>query len=188
MRSLAGKLLVASPILEDTNFSRSVVLICTHDTGGAFGLILNRVLSAPVQRYLPDWTGPLAAPEVLFAGGPVDVTSAFVLGRGAVADANTWVAAVLTGDERASVGMVDLDRVDELRATGVAEFRVYRGYAGWVGGQLEAELLGESWFVVDAKPDDVFATEPDGLWRAVLRRQHGRPALFADYPDDVTLN
>lgn len=187
-RSLAGKLLVASPILDDPNFARSVVLICTHDRDGAFGLVLNRPLPVPVQEYLPDWSGPLALPGVMFNGGPVDVTSAFGLGRGVTA-ADSWLSPPIGDHGQAQLGMVDLDQTDVLAAAGIEEFRVYSGYAGWVSGQLEAELLTDAWFVVDALPSDPFTSEPERLWHEVLRRQtRGRVAMFAYYPDDPLVN
>ncbi len=42
--------------------------------------------------------------------------------------------------------------------------------------------------VLDAEPADVFASEPDELWRAVLRRQSGRLAWLATAPDDLSAN
>ena len=187
-RSLAGKLLVASPILDDPNFARSVVLICTHDRDGAFGLVLNRPLHAGVDQYLPAWSGPLAHPGVIFSGGPVDVTAAFGLARGVVPE-SWWLSPPVGAAGAAQTGMVDLDRVDALVAAGVEEVRVYSGYAGWVGGQLEGELLTESWFVVDALPADPFTASPDGLWHEVLRRQsRGDLSIFAYYPDDPQVN
>ena len=62
------------------------------------------------------------------------------------------------------------------------------GYAGWSPGQLEAEINEGAWYVISAQPGDVFAPEPDRLWRQVLRRQEGDMAFLATYPDDPTLN
>ena len=53
--SFAGKLLVATPLLGDRHFARTVVLVCTHDRDGAFGLVLNRPMAEPVAVHLPDW-------------------------------------------------------------------------------------------------------------------------------------
>jgi putative transcriptional regulator len=187
-RSLAGKLLVASPILDDPNFARSVVLICTHDRDGAFGLVLNRPLREQVTEYLPGWSGSLVAPEVIFSGGPVDVTSAFGLARG-VATEGAWLSPPLGAAGEAQTGMVDLDAIDALVAAGIEAVRVYSGYAGWVGGQLESELLTDSWFVVDALPADPFTAAPDTLWHEVMRRQtHGELAMFGYYPDGPRVN
>ena len=40
----------------------------------------------------------------------------------------------------------------------------------------------------DDTADDVFADDPDELWRDVLRRQPGRLAWLAEAPDDLSLN
>jgi putative transcriptional regulator len=42
--------------------------------------------------------------------------------------------------------------------------------------------------VLAAQPGDVFAPDPDRLWRQVLRRQEGDLAFLATYPDDPSLN
>ena len=187
-RSLAGKLLVASPILDDPNFARSVVLICTHDRDGAFGLVLNRPLRAQVTEYLPAWSGPLVPPLKIACGGSVDVTSAFGLARGVTGEA-TWVSPPIGAVGAAQAGMVDLDAIEALVAAGIDAVRVYSGYAGWTAGQLEGELLTESWFVVDAVPADPFTATPEMLWHEVLRRQsRGDLAMFGYYPDDPRVN
>ena len=65
---------------------------------------------------------------------------------------------------------------------------MFVGYAGWAAGQLEAELEAHAWFVVDLDPADPFASIPEQLWRDVLRRQRGRVAMFAHYPEDPSAN
>jgi len=42
--------------------------------------------------------------------------------------------------------------------------------------------------VLGAQPADVFAGDPDRLWRKVLRRQEGDLAFLATYPDDPAQN
>jgi putative transcriptional regulator len=71
----------------------------------------------------------------------------------------------------------------ELRAC-----RVFAGYAGWGPGQLEQELAEAAWIVADPESDDVFSTDPDGLWRAVLRRRGGADAVLALLPADPRVN
>ena len=43
-QELLGKLLIASPGLEDIRFQDSVVLICEHSNDATMGLILNKPL------------------------------------------------------------------------------------------------------------------------------------------------
>ena len=44
--SLAPSLLLSMPQLVDPNFNRTVVLLCQHSDKGAFGLVVNRPLTA----------------------------------------------------------------------------------------------------------------------------------------------
>jgi putative transcriptional regulator len=66
--------------------------------------------------------------------------------------------------------------------------RVFAGYSGWGGGQLEAEIEEGSWYVLDCTAHDVFDDEPGRLWAAVLRRQPGSLAWVSTRPTDPTLN
>ena len=51
--SLTGRLLVALPNMKDPRFSESVIYIVRHDREGAFGLVINRVLTtAPIEEVL----------------------------------------------------------------------------------------------------------------------------------------
>jgi putative transcriptional regulator len=177
--SLAGKLLVASPLLDDPNFHRSVVLVCAHDGNGALGLILNRPLEVAVSDCLPGWEGPLSLPHIVYQGGPVEPSSAIGLGRSALPPADGW------NPVTPELGLVDLDREGW---DGVDEIRIYAGYAGWSGEQLEGEIAGEAWFVVDSAPSDPFTPQPELLWQHVLRRQPGELRMFAFYPEDPRAN
>jgi putative transcriptional regulator len=188
--SLAGRLLVATPLLEDANFARTVVFICSHNEDGAFGLVLNRPLGEPVAQHLPDWGRRAVAPAVFFAGGPVQRHIVMGLGRDlAIVDAGWWTRVT------PEIGLIDLRYApnDALRTTEsmIESARLFVGYAGWGGGQLEAEIAQEAWFVVDSRPGDVFSAHPERMWADVLRRQRGRKAnlaLFANYPRDLRVN
>ena len=59
---------------------------------------------------------------------------------------------------------------------------MFRGYAGWAGGQLDSELAAGVWMVFDAQRDDVFHRQPEDLWRLILRRQRGRVVWLANAP------
>lgn len=68
IRSLAsGCLLIAEPFMGDTNFERSVVLVCEHNTQGTFGLVLNQPTDLTLSDVVEDITPDLP----LFVGGPV---------------------------------------------------------------------------------------------------------------------
>ncbi len=177
--SLAGRILVARPDLEDPRFNATLMLLLEHGSEGALGVVINRPSKLELADAFPDWEDMGADPNVVFAGGPVDRDALIALGRPAQMD----------GDLVLGAHPVDLDDQPALvEASGVSAIRVFAGYAGWDAGQLEGEIANDDWWVVEATIDDLFTGDPDGLWARVLRRQGGELAWYAHFPTDPTLN
>ncbi|MFM2079047.1 MAG: hypothetical protein RJA49_2937 [Actinomycetota bacterium] len=180
--STRGRLLVATPPLADPNFDRTVVYMLEHTDDGAVGVVLNR----PSEENLPDgiarWEDLLSRPAVLFEGGPVEIDALIALGRVDQPDDEVWSPVV--GD----LGSIDLALDPGLVAVGVQQLRVFRGYSGWGPQQLDGELAEGAWMVLPSETGDVFAEQPEELWRTVIRRQGGRVAWVANAPDDLSLN
>jgi putative transcriptional regulator len=188
--SLAGRLLVATPLLGDPNFRRSVVLVVEDEPGeGTLGVVLNRPTETPVRQVLESWTDLVTGPSVVFRGGPVSPNSALGLAIVPGEDDEPVGWRALDGIAlRSRLGLVDLDAPPQLLAGGIASLRVFAGYAGWGPGQVQAEIEEGAWYVLPAEPADAFAAEPERLWQVVLRRAGGTLALVATYPDDPALN
>ncbi len=185
--SLKGRLLVATPLLTDPNFSGTVVLLCRHDAEGAFGVILNRPLETEAVEIIPEWAERCALPPVLFDGGPVRRTSALALGfdpspAGAARDLGRGWTPI-----QGPVGMVNLHVQPEALPPTIEYVRLFAGSSGWDADQLDREIREDAWFVVRSRASDVFATEPQNLWREVLRR-HPRYALYAFSGNDTAQN
>lgn len=177
-----GRLLVATPILDDPNFRRTVVLLCSHDAHGSFGLVLNRPLESAVPDLVPEWRRFVASPQVVFAGGPVGRLQGFALGCSDRVSSGSWWQPVMPG-----VGLMGFEGEPEA-VEGVEQVRIFAGYAGWGGGQLEDEVAEEAWFVVDPRADDVFSPHPERLWHEVLARQRGDLRLYAHFPPEPRWN
>ncbi len=174
MDSLAGSLLVATPILIDPHFYRTVVLVIQHDDDGCVGLVLNRPTTEPVVDHLAEWADHVQTPSYVYYGGPVDPEVAIGLGL---------------SPEGMPTGVPGLSLIDLAQPpTGSGPpVRIYSGYSGWGSDQLEGEIEGGSWYVVQASPDDPFDGD-EGQWRRVLRRQPGFLSVVSTYADDVELN
>jgi putative transcriptional regulator len=178
-----GVLLVASPLLRDPNFVRTVIYILDHHREGSVGVVLNRPSEVTLLDVLPQWCDLAAKPRTLFVGGPVESNAALCLAEirpGARPDGWTAVAG--------PVGLTDLDGDPDRLGAGVSQLRVFAGYAGWGAGQLAGEIAEGAWMVVAGRTGDVFADPGLDLWRRVLRRQGGKLALLATYPEDPSLN
>jgi putative transcriptional regulator len=182
--SLVGSLLVATPVLRDPSFERSVVLLVAHEPGGAMGVVLNRATEVPVADVLGEWSSLAHDPAVLFEGGPVQPDSAICVARARPDCGQAAGFQPFFGP----LGTVDLGGEPAALREQVDGVRVFAGYAGWQPGQLEEEIASGSWFTFDALPGDPFMTRPDDMWAMVLRRQGGLLAAVAQYPPDPTMN
>jgi putative transcriptional regulator len=177
----AGRLLVATPLLGDPHFSRTVVYILEHDGGGTVGVVLNRPSHTPVGQVLPDWHDAVTEPQVVFSGGPVQPDGALCLG--VLAGGVPGMREVVDG-----VATVDLDGDVTVVAPAAQRLRVFAGHAGWSPGQLEMEIDERAWWVVTGSPDDLFSADPRSMWSRVLRRQRSPLNLVSTYPPDPGLN
>lgn len=180
--SLRGKLLLASPVLQDPNFSRTVVLIADHSDEGAMGLVLNRPAVSTVGDAVPDLGWLAGEDAAVFMGGPVAETAVVVL---AEFDRPELAGALVEPD----LGFVGSDADDPAQLEGaVRRARVFAGHAGWGPGQLDDELTEEAWIVEPPLREEIFTEEPEALWAAVLRRKGTRWALLATMPPDPSAN
>jgi putative transcriptional regulator len=180
MESLRGQLLIASPQLIDPNFARTVVLITEHNDEGAMGVVLNRPSDATVADAAPELEQLVEPEEDVYVGGPVQPSSVMVLAEWNQPDDGVPVFG--------RVGFVAAGSDPDELAITVRRARLFAGFAGWSPGQLEGELERDDWILEDARPQDVFADDPDELWSEVLARKGGEYALVARMPIDPSLN
>ncbi len=165
--SLVGRLLVATPVIADPNFERTVVLVLAHGEEGILGVVLNRPSTTDAADLVPGWGERAVPPPLMFLGGPVAPSAVIGLHRGGAVDLN--VAPEDTDDPPDAV-------------------RLFAGSAGWGADQLASELAEQAWWVVDADADDAFTDDPGSLWRRVVARQRGTVAWFAHFPANLRAN
>lgn len=183
---MAGRLLVASPSLEDPNFARTVVLLLAHNDEGALGIVLNRTSAADIDEILPQWRYLAAEPTRVFRGGPVSVSAAICLAEpagGATAPRPDGI-----DDTVAGLISVDLNGDPDVLSPAIGALRVFSGYAGWGAGQLEGEMEAGGWILADPEPGDALTGDPEGLWAKVLQRLGGLRASYAKAPPNLSLN
>jgi putative transcriptional regulator len=169
--SLAGSFLVARPVLQDPNFSRSVVLLLAHSDDGAFGLVVNRPVPEPVEGLpLPVYFGgPCPAPGLLLLHGHADWQDAEADAE--EEDRQEVAPGIFVGDAAC------LERAREAPPDQQGRVRVFTGYAGWAGGQLEGEIAAGAWVVVPARGAVLFDTPADDLWDRLAPPTLPQPSL-----------
>ncbi len=166
--SLTNQLLIAMPGMADPNFSTTVTLICEHNDDGALGIIINRPLNLKMsglfEQLAVDNPDPDVAQSPVVAGGPVGTERGFVLHDNADTFENT---VDVSGDIKLTLSR---DVIDALASGhGPAKSLVAIGYAGWEPGQLEDEILANSWLNVPATPELVFDTPFEQRWDSAAR-------------------
>ena len=162
---LANQLLIASPALSDPNFARSVTLICQHDDDGAMGVIVNRASEYTLGEVLRQMNlasqDPRLDDQVVLAGGPVHPERGFVLHD----SARAWESTLEVAD-----GLFLTTSRDILEAMaagdGPAHAVVALGCAGWGAGQLEQEIVEDSWLMVPNRREVLFELPLEQRWQA----------------------
>ena len=178
--SLANQLLVALPALGDPNFARSVTLVCQHDADGAMGVMVNRPSEYTLGEVLRQMgiacDDDALQSQPILAGGPVHPERGFVLHDGDGAWDST-----LAISEGLSV-TTSRDVLEAIaRGDGPGHAVVALGCAGWGAGQLEQELVENSWLTVPADSELLFTVPLPLRWQASAGRLGIDLAHMADY-------
>jgi len=161
-----GVFLVARRGLTDPRFRHAVVYLVAHGEGGTLGLIVNRPGDISLAEAVPDFIEEQAARHALYFGGPVGLPMILMLTRG------EWTTEGL--EHIADEVYISSER-PVLEAALAADqpalmLRFYIGYSGWAAGQLDFELTHDSWYVVTADVDAIFADESDSLWPRLIEK------------------
>ena len=152
-------LLVASPQMNDPFFSKTVVLLCRHEEGGAMGIVINRTTDLKLETVLEDLTLniPYTGENEVMWGGPVEPSRGTLVFRSGLAD-HTEEAIDISKEIRVS-GSLDVLR--KLADRGEDDWGLYLGYAGWGPGQLDREIQDGSWIVLPLDAGTVFQMPMD---------------------------
>ena len=162
---LSNQFLIAMPLLNDPNFSRSVTYICQHDDDGAMGVIINHPLELTLGEVLGDMglstTQDDVRDDTVFLGGPVQCERGFVLHQ----PVGEWEATLNVSDEIGITASRSL-LASIAEGKGPKNSIIILGYAGWSAGQLEQEMLANSWLSGPADSDIIFNLPVEQRWQA----------------------
>lgn len=164
---LKGHFLIATPSLNVGIFKSSVTYICEHNESGAMGVIINRPSSLTFGEVLDEFEGAgreaLDRTQVLL-GGPVGMQRGFVLHAGCEQE---WESSLPIESEISLTGSKDILRA-LANEQGPENFLLTLGYAGWGAGQLEQELVENSWLAVPACEEILFDTPYENRFQKAL--------------------
>ncbi|MCZ6453281.1 MAG: YqgE/AlgH family protein [Alphaproteobacteria bacterium] len=164
---LEGKLLIAMPAMTDPRFERSVIYVCTHNSDGAMGLVVNKLFDEIDFRGLLtqlEITPAETSPKLnIHFGGPVESQRGFVLHTAEYVGKGT----VVVDDHVALTATLDI--LKELaEGNGPKSTMLALGYAGWGPGQLEFEFSENAWLHAPFDEALVFDGDVETKWNRAL--------------------
>ncbi len=163
--ALTNHFLIAMPTLADRNFYRTVTFVCEHSSDGAMGIVINRVTDLKLgdileQLEISNADRSLSAQPV-FLGGPVQNNRGFVIHE----PLGDWESTLpVTDTIGVSTSRDILAAIAENR--GPDRYLVALGYAGWGAGQLEREMVENSWLSGPANRAILFELPLEQRWSA----------------------
>jgi len=177
-----GCLLLAEPMMMDSTFRRSVVLLCELNDDGALGFVLNRSLDLELNEIVEDFP---TFDGTVGIGGPVQKDNLFFIHT---------IDHLIGSSFDVGNGLYMGGNLEDLKThmlTGLANkenIRFFVGYTGWANEQLEAEMKENSWLVAKGGLiDPLISTETD-LWESVLEKMGKKYEILKNFPEDPSLN
>ena len=161
---LSGQLLLSMPGMTDPRFEGAVIYICTHSEEGAMGLVINK----PCENInFPDLLNQLNIdfsndPKAdfplnkitLHEGGPVESGRGFILHSADYVQETT----LIISETIALTATIDILTAIAC-GEGPQDYLIALGFSGWSRGQLENEILRNSWLSIEADEELVFRTD-----------------------------
>lgn len=180
----AGSILIASPLLYDYRFSRTVILIITHDTEGSMGIVLNKTLNhcISLNQLVPELREVAEIP--IYRGGPMDTDTIFFLHtfeflEGALPIGN---GLYMNGNFELLIKYIRKGHPVE------GKIKFFAGYAGWENEQLKKEIDGNTWFVGESDKQRILESNYSTLWKQSMHDMGTPYRMWARYPMFPSLN
>ena len=179
-----GALLIAKPTVDDTCFSRSVIVAVNHSKRGSMGLIINKpsglTLNEAIDGLLTDEDIPL------YLGGPVNTELLFYIHT---------LGDIITDAKPIGNGMFVGGSYDAMKryinsgapVNGNVKFML--GYSGWAASQLNAEIGMHDWAVsFDVDTALVLSNHHEDIWQQLVTRLGERYKMWKNWPSDLSMN
>ncbi|KRW61561.1 YqgE/AlgH family protein [Pseudomonas sp. TTU2014-080ASC] len=152
---LKNHLLIAMPHMADPNFAQTVTYLVDHNEHGAMGLVINKPnglnLADVLEQLRPDEDVPALCHSLpIYSGGPVQTDRGFVLHpRGQIFQSTLDLGELsLTTSQDVLFSIASGEGPDK--------YLIALGYAGWDAGQLEAELVENTWLTCPVDNSIIF--------------------------------
>jgi putative transcriptional regulator len=180
--SYKGKILISTPDISGDIFSRSVVLVIEHNESGAFGLILNKKNSQMSSKFRNFFDFKIE----VYDGGPVENDKVFFIVKGKKKVTETY--SEITDEFYLTEDIENIISAALNKEIDINDVKIFSGYSGWSANQLDNEIKSKMWTVVDVYNLDYTLPNDQTLWKSIMQNLGGEYLLWANSPEDISLN
>ena len=177
-----GSLLITEPNMLDPNFKRSVILLTDHNETESIGFSLNQPTKLVINDLIDDFPSFNAH---VYIGGPVQKdTLHFIHSLGNLIDGSINVGENLywSGNFQTLMELISEKKIFS------SQIRFFAGYSGWEAGQLERELEEQAWIVASGNSEIALRKNNKKLWKNFISQMDKEYAIWANMPEDPSLN
>lgn len=165
INNLAGKCIAALPSTEGY-FAKSLIYICSHDSSGAMGLVVNSVFPELTFNNLAISFSPnncLNSEIPLYQGGPLEREKGFILHDTSY---NSTESLTISKDIKISSSRQIIQ--DIIQGQGPDNFLIVLGCCAWIPQQLETEISQNKWLITPASTELIFHIPTENRWNFAL--------------------
>ena len=165
--SLKNHLLIAMPELHDGVFDRTVIVVCEHNTEGAMGVVINRLVDINMSdalRAVDIQPSEEMIHRPVYWGGPIQPQHGFILHS----PRGEWLSSLEINDALALTSSPDILQAIAQHEEPQRDLLTL-GYAGWGAQQLEEELKENAWLHGPLDMAVVFDLPASERWQAAAR-------------------
>jgi len=166
-----GMFLLAEPFMRNSFFTRSVILLISHNEEGSMGLVLNQTSSDKLNDFVPEFNYLEKIP--LYQGGPIGNDRLFFV-HNLYEEIRDSIK--LNNDYWLNGNLEDIkDYVLQGHSLNT-RIRFVKGYAGWSPNQLQEEIDSGSWLLTPTIDPNQFS------WKKAMQKLGGKYAVWAKFP------
>lgn len=161
MNSLKNHFIISVPHLNDPLFEKAVIYLCQHDSQGAIGLIINKVIdynnislkdSTSDDKFNKYFKG-----NYFYIGGPVLTNRILFLHNSHEISNSIHISAEVSISG-------DIEKLNSIQKSKEFKCKMFLGHAGWNNGQLEREIENGDWLIQESNADLIFEKKVDNIW------------------------
>ena len=172
-----GTILISKPFIEDSRFSKTIILITEHNSKGTMGFVINKhttkIISDVLNRNIN---------HIIKNGGPVQLDNLeFIHTKPDIIQGGIPIYDhyYLGGDIEQTFEYIQSNKINK------DDISFFLGYAGWEVDQLNQEIVDGSWVIYKGEID-IFSSELS--WSKILIETDKEHEIWAHAPANFHLN